>query len=198
MRLARVTTAAVAVGLAACAGTMVRQYGDYTAFAPKVSAPNDQRRPEKVTVQLEKPANVAVFLVTPGRTPTLLFPADSNQSAFVQAGTHELTTSRPPAVTDSSRIVPRRGQEQQTRGGIGQRSARDSAMMMGRRENRFAETSYLLVYASEEPLSYKALSTRVQGLTIPAVENEALNTVTKLIRATQQGTGAWAAWATEF
>lgn len=196
----RIATSALVgiVAVAACAGTVVRQYGEYTTFSPRVSTSDKQPRPTKVTVQLAKPANVAVFLVTPGRTPTLLYPADSTQSTYVDAGTHEVTTAlaNKPATRDTSRLVRRPSEGVTTRGGMGQRGGSRDTMgtMMDR---RLGATSYLLIYASQEPLSFKSLSTKVQGLTIPAEDNEALNTVTKLIHGTQQGAGPWAAWATE-
>lgn len=187
------------VTVAACAGTVIRQFGEYTAFSPRVSAPNNQPRPTKVTVQLARPANIAVFLVTPGRAPTLLYPADSTQSTYVDAGTHEVTTAlaKRPATRDTSRLIRRPSEGQTSRGGIGQRGGTRDTLPQSMMDRRLAATSYLLIYASEEPLSFKTLTTKVEGLTIPAEDNEALNTVAKLIHGTQQGTGPWAAWATE-
>ena len=52
-----------------------------------------ERTPRHLTVQLAKPANVAVFLVVPGRGSTLLFPADSTQNQYVEAGSHLVETS---------------------------------------------------------------------------------------------------------
>ena len=57
---------------------------------------------------------------------------------------------------------------------------------------------YLLIYASQEPLSYNTLQTRVSGLSIPIEDDDALNTVTKLIRGTTKANGPWAAFASEF
>jgi hypothetical protein len=38
----------------------------------------------------------------------------------------------------------------------------------------------------------------VNGVTIPIEDDDALNTVTKLIRETTHSTGTWAAYAAEF
>jgi hypothetical protein len=58
--------------------------------------------------------------------------------------------------------------------------------------------SFLLVFASDEPLSYSALSTKVAGISIPIDDTEALNTVAKLARETTKSGRPWAAYATEF
>lgn len=47
-------------------------------------------------------------------------------------------------------------------------------------------------------MPYLALSTRVSGISIPIEDNDALNTVTKLIRQTTKTDGPWAAFATDF
>jgi hypothetical protein len=54
------------------------------------------------------------------------------------------------------------------------------------------------VFASQEGLNFKALDTKVGGVSIPIDDAEALNTVTKLIRATLTGSSPWAAYSTEF
>ena len=63
----------------------------------------------------------------------------------------------------------------------------------------FNQRGYLLIYASQEPLPYTTLSsTRVSGISVPIEDNDALNTVTKLIRQTTQDHGPWAAFATDY
>ncbi len=57
---------------------------------------------------------------------------------------------------------------------------------------------YLLMYASQQPLPYDILTTRVSGLSIPIDDDDALTTVTKLIRERTHTTGAWSAYATDF
>jgi hypothetical protein len=47
-------------------------------------------------------------------------------------------------------------------------------------------------------MPYHTLATRVAGLSVPIDDEDALNTVTKLIRETTQVSGPWAAYATDF
>ena len=84
-------------------------FGQYNDLAPKVAPTQGERIPQHLTVQLARPANVAVFLVVPGRGSTLLFPADSTQSMFVEAGSHLVETSlaRAALTADSSRLIRR-------------------------------------------------------------------------------------------
>jgi hypothetical protein len=150
-------------------------------------------------VQLNRPANIAVFLVTPGNRSLLLFPADSNQSGFMDAGSHIVETSvARQALSDTSRLIRRPGQTPvqpgdrgPTRGGRG--FPRDSTFAFNG-----AMHGYLLIYASQEPLPYNILSTRVNGISVPIEDDDALNTVTKLIREVTHTTGPWAAYATDF
>jgi hypothetical protein len=134
----------------------------------------------------------------PGRGSTLLFPADSNQSGYMEAGSHLVETSyRRIALSDSGRLVRRpQDQQQGPRGqapGRGRGNMRDSIPTFG-----FNQRGYLLVYASAEPLPFNTLNTRVSGISIPIEDEDALNTVTKLIRQTTRTTGPWAAYATDF
>ena len=197
MQVRSVCLALVVAGLAACGAPKPHTFGAYPDFAPKVTPKSGERIPAHLTIDLAKSANVAVFFVIPGRASQLLFPADSTQSGFVQAGSHEVETSAAKqALTDSGRIVRRNEPP------IG---SNDPRAQQGRRNpgfdpggNSMLTRGYLLVYASPDPLPYNTLNTRVNGVSIPIDDNDALNTVTKLIRETTQTRGTWAAYATEF
>jgi hypothetical protein len=150
-----------------------------------------------VTVQLTRGANVAIFYVVPGGTTRLLFPADSTQNAYVEAGSHLVETAAARgALSDTSRLVRRPTQvngrnQPQSRGrtGIG----RDTLPTFG-----FGQRGYLMIYASQQPLPYTTLATRVAGLSVPISDDDALNTVWKLVRERTNTTGTWAAYATDF
>jgi hypothetical protein len=196
-RIRSVALVAIVLG---CASGGPRQYGQFNDFAPRVQAQQGERIPQHLTVQLARPANVAVFLVIPGRGSMLLFPADSTQTGYVEAGSRLVETSfRRQALSDSGRLVRRPADQppitgrpttpQQGRGG----RARDTFPQFG-----FNQHGFLLMYASQEPLPYNILATRVAGISIPIEDNDALNTVTKLIRETTRTTGPWAAFATDF
>ena len=202
MRSGRISCAvltATLATLAACASNKPHQYGQYNDLAPRVAATPGERMPLHVTVQLGRPANVAVFLVVPGRATLLLFPEDSTQNAYVESGSHLVETSLAKAgiTTDSSRL--NRLPAQRPMGGRGQvigrngRNGRDTVPTFG-----FNQHGYLLMYASQQPLSYATLQKRVAGLSVPIADDDALNTVTKLIRETTGTTGPWAAYSTDF
>jgi hypothetical protein len=186
--------------LGACVSSGPHMFGQYNDLAPKVAPQQGDRVPRRLTVQLARPANVAVFLVVPGRGSELLFPADSVQSQYMEGGSHLVETSRAhAALNDSSRLIRRptpapapTSQQPPQRGGRGNNRPFDS---LGVGMNAHG---YLLIYASQEPLSYNTLKTRVSGLSIPIEDDDALNTVTKLIRATTKSSGPWAAFASEF
>ena len=178
-------------------------YGQYTDMAPKVAPTAGERTPRHLTVQLSQPANVAVFLVVPGRGSTLLFPQDSSQSQYVQAGSHLVeTVAAKNALSDTSHLtrlpasaqVPPDRRGQQGRSGNRQSAfGRDSTSSFA-----FNQRGYLLIYASQQPLNYALLSTRVAGISIPIDDDDALNTVWKLIRSVTQTTGPWAASAFDY
>ena len=182
--------------LAGCAASKPHTFGQYRDLAPQVAATKGERIPQHVTVQLTRGANVAVFFVVPGGTTRLLFPADSLQSGFVDAGSHLVETSMAHlSPSDTSRLLRRptqgRGQVQgrNTRMGTG----RDTLPVFG-----FNQHGYLLIYASQQPLPYATLANRVAGLSVPISDDDALNTVWKTVRERTNTTGTWAAYATDF
>jgi hypothetical protein len=187
--------------LGACVSSAPHMFGQYNDLAPKVAPQQGDRIPRHLTVQLARPANVAVFLVVPGRGSELLFPADSMQNQYMEGGSHLVETSRArAAVNDSSRLIRRptpapapTSQQPPQRGGRGNRGFGDSLPLLGANQH-----GYLLIFASQEPLTYQTLRTRVSGLSIPIEDDDALNTVTKLIRGTTKTNGPWAAFASEF
>jgi hypothetical protein len=191
-------SAALLAVLVGCASSQPHVFGQYNDLAPKVAPTQGERIPQHLTVQIARPANVAVFLVAPGRASRLLFPADSVQNGYVEAGSHLVETSLARLSTsDSSRLLrrpePNQGNRQPSTRSRGNITGRDSLPAFA-----FNQHGYLLIFASQEPLSYAALASRVAGLSIPIEDDDALNTVTKLIRATTSRNGPWAAYATDF
>ena len=190
------------LGIVACVSSGPHMFGQYNDLSPKVAPQQGDKVPRHLTVQLARPANVAVFLVVPGRGSELLFPADSAQSQYLEPGSHLVETARARAALSDSSTLLRRPATTRTpntqqpaqrgrgnmRGGLG-----DSLPLLGPNQRGF-----LLIYASQEPLAYSTLKTRVSGLSIPIEDDDALNTVTKLIRGTTKTSGPWAAFASEF
>jgi hypothetical protein len=184
--------------LAACASAKPHVFGEFNDLSPRVAPVQGERIPQHLTVQLGRPANVAVFYVVPGRGSTLLFPQDSTATQYVEAGSHLVQTAQAGmTMSDTSRLmrVPAgggarpQGGSTQNRGGFG----RDSLPMP-----MFNQRGYLLVFASQQPLAYKTLTSRVAGISIPIDDDDALNTVIKLIRETTQINGPWAAFASDY
>jgi len=200
----RIPVGVLLVIVAGCIHGAPHLYGQYNDLAPKVAPTAGERTPRHLTVQLAKPANVAVFLVVPGRGNRLLFPMDSTQSQYVEAGSHRVeTAAAQAALSDTSNLSrlpgttpPPQGQRGQGRNGNRQSGfSRDSSMGLG---VGFNQRGYLLIYASQQPLNYSLLTTRVAGLSLPIDDDDALNTVWKLIRSTTGTSGPWAASASEF
>jgi len=183
--------------LAACASAKPHVFGEFNDLAPRVAPVQGERIPQHLTVQLARPANVAVFYVVPGRGSTLLFPQDSTATQYVEAGSHLVQTAQANlALSDTSRLMrlPAGGGARPQGGRTQNRGfGRDSLPMP-----MFNQRGYLLVFASQQPLAYKTLTTRVAGISIPIDDDDALNTVIKLIRETTQINGPWAAYASDY
>jgi hypothetical protein len=189
---------ALLAALAGCATGGPHHFGQYADLSPKVASQAGERLPQHLTVQVGRPANVAVFLVVPGRGSTLLFPADSIQSGFVEAGSHLVeTTLGRAALSDTSKLIRQTQRQQGPRGtrptSGGRGFGRDSVPTLG-----YNQHGYLLIFASQSAMPYSVLSTRVSGISIPIEDSDALNTVTKLIRQSTKQNGPWAAFATDF
>jgi hypothetical protein len=200
VRFAPVVPALAIAALAACASVGAKQFGQYASISPRVAGAANERVPLHVTVDLGQSANVAVFYVIPGRGATLLFPSDSTMSGFLEAGSHPLTTALTKELMsgDSSRLVRLPTNTRTPTSSRGRSGFPNDTSRLGADRFSLAVRGMLLVYASQEPLSYAALKTKVIGISIPMEDTEALNTVTKLIHATTKGGQPWAAYSTEF
>ncbi len=203
VRWDRIRCGILLVIVSACVHSAPHFYGQYTDLAPRVAPEKGERTPRHLTVQLARPANVAVFLVVPGRASRLLFPADSLQNQYVEAGSHLVETSAMKLTTsDSSRLVRMPNSTQTPPGARGRTGVANRQSAYPNDTSLAALTTnqrgYLLIYASQQPLNYSLLTTRVQGLTIPIDDDDALNTVWKLIRSVTQTTGPWAASASDY
>ena len=181
---------------AACMGGGPHVFGQYGDISPKVAVPQGERAARHLTIQLSRPANVAVFLVVPGTASRLLFPQDSTQSQYVEAGSHLVETSLANStLSDSGRLIRIPNQSNRpSNGRRGKGYPRDSMPL----PFGFNDHGFLLIYASQEPLAYETLKSRVAGVSVPISDSDALNTVTKLIRETTHTTGPWAAYASDY
>ncbi|MEO7085365.1 MAG: hypothetical protein ABI442_15905 [Gemmatimonadaceae bacterium] len=201
-RVATWTLLSGLAGLAACGASAPHKFGQFADLSPAVVPTKGERQPLHLTIQLGRPANVAVFYVVPGRGSLLLFPEDSTSSSYVESGSHLVATSlAKSALSDSSRLIRRPANS------IPTNSVPNNGRTNGRAGNGsfgdagplgFAQHGYLLMYASQEALPYSVLAKKISGLSLPAYDDDALNTVTKLIRENSHTNGPWAAYATDF
>src|SRR5512132_3790589 len=95
-----------------CAGSKPHIYGAYNDLSPQVAPTQGERIPLHLTVQLARPANVAVFLVAPGRASRLLFPDYSTQRTYVEAHPlHVVTSLTKSALSDTPQLILRRPEQ---------------------------------------------------------------------------------------
>jgi len=145
-------------------------------------------------VELDQPGYVALVLVAPGHSATLLYPTDSATDNRLSAGTHQLTLRIPEVLVMADSIRnPDRTQR------VGGRSPVDSTILHpGRqrsdtairaRSNRTPPLSptvptYLLLITAPKPLVYQRIIDKTAGVSIPITDDEALNAVAKAIKGT--------------
>jgi hypothetical protein len=128
---------------------------------------------------MDSPGYLALLLVAPGHSATLLFPSDSQASNRFDAGTHRLTFEIPGALvpSDSNRL---------------QRVRRDTTRIGPRRTGTRRTVdpippntpTFLLAITSSQPLEHARIIEKTAGVSIPTLENEALNAVGKAIKST--------------
>lgn len=182
MRLAFAGLLSITLGTA-CAGTPGHgTLAEGGVTAPSITAVDTTLPPTHMTVRLDQQAYAAVFLVAPGHSATLLYPADTLTDNQLTSGSHRLPFEIPSLLieTDSQRIVrireaqrtaPRRRRPPPTvPGNIGPIPG--------------AVTPYLLLLTSPQELDYQRMIDRTAGVSIPTVDTEALNAVAKAIKAT--------------
>ena len=152
----------------------------------RIVAVDTARPPSSMTVQLEEPAHVAVMLVIPGHSATLLYPRDSATDNRQPAGRSTITFTVPGLLARRDSGVVRQRQ--------GMIRAQDSTIRRRRTVGGSATNSpgpipvdavtYLLLVTSPQPLVYSRIFDRTAGVSIPSIDEEALNAVAKAVRAT--------------
>lgn len=161
--------------------------GDGMSDATKIVAVDSARPPSSLQVELEQPAYVAVLLVAPGHSATLLYPRDSVTNNRLGAGRSTVRFEIPGLLVrnDSAMIVRRRDQQR-----------REDSLARVRSRTRSSGRStaplplppntptYLLLVTSPQPLAYRRIIDKTAGVSIPLVDSEALNAVGKAIRST--------------
>ena len=182
--------------------------GDPAAPTASFALPPAARSAERATVKLEAPAYVAMLFVVPGRGSVVVYPGDSAASNYVPAGEHDVSVhwTQRPMNRDSLFAAARREAARGTgSGGSPRVSRRDSvANEATRGKGPIAEPNpasspvgYLLLVASPSNLSLSRIKRRVEGITIPIEDGEALQTVMQLVKGTLPQGAALTGYAKE-
>lgn len=186
--------------LAACAsGPEIRKLGDYGSVNPLFTTPQNQKTPSEMTVSLTQPSYVAALFVVPGRGAVIVYPTDTLASTRLDAGQHTIPVhfAEMPQNRDSLLAAIRR-QGMGTRGNPPRVRPdtfhRDTTRVRGDSSNRgfgglreagpgASPIGYLLLVASSREIPLNTLERRINGITIPIDDDEALSTVMKLVKS---------------
>jgi hypothetical protein len=200
LQFRRILIASV-VAITACAsGPEIRKLGDYGSVNPLFTTPANQKTPSEITVNLTQPAYVAALFVVPGRGAVIVYPADTAMNTHVDAGSHTIPVrfTEMPFNRDSMMAAIRRGSQGTTRrnpqptmrpDSVRRDSTRirgDTSRLGGLRGEPGPGASpigYLLLVASPTEIPLATLQHRINGITIPIDDDEALSTVMKLVKA---------------
>jgi hypothetical protein len=151
---------------------------DGADYQVKIAGVDSAFPPRAATVQLDRDSYAALLLIAPGHSATLLYPADSTTSNRLTSGTHQLRFDIPSALaeTDSQRLARiREAQRNPARRGSTQRVTPPIPP---------STPTFLLLVTSPQPLVYQRMIEKTGGVTIPTMEDEALNAVAKAIKST--------------
>jgi hypothetical protein len=181
VRTAAVLCASLPLVIAACASAPTSgALGEGFDYHPAITAVDTAVPPHYAWIDLDKQQYVALLLVTPGRGTTILYPRDSIADNLLGAGAHQLSfqiRSQRAAVDSLDRLRRRTPARQDTL----RRTAEERTS--GRGPQPVYET-YLLLVTSPQKLSYSRIQEKTAGVSIPIEVNEALNAVSKAVKAT--------------
>lgn len=164
----------------ACASTPTgKAIGEGPMSRPTIVGVDSAFPPSAATVDLPQPGYAALFLVAPGHSATLLYPRDSATDNQLPSGRNRLTYAVLPALveTDSQRLA--RIREAQRTGVRTRASSRPGISVIPP-----TVPTYLLLVTSPQPLVYSKLVDKTAGVSIPNIDEEALNAVAKAAKAT--------------
>jgi hypothetical protein len=178
VRTALVSMAMIFLGAACASAPKAGALGEGSVPPPGIVFVDSGFPPRHATVRLDRPGYLAVILVAPGHSATLLFPNDSITGNQFGAGTHQITFQIPPLLVqpDTSLRLSRRDTSRQS--GRPQTARRMVVPIPT------ATQPFLLVVTSPQPLSYQRIIEKTAGVSIPTLDNEALNAVGKAVKST--------------
>lgn len=187
MRILAVCAYALTFLGSACVSTPnTGQLGEGSTPTPKIVAVDSARPPTSVSVQLDQPAYVAVLLVAPGHSTTLLYPSDSLTDNKLAAGLSRLVFEVPEVLvrSDSAVLVQRVRQRQAQDSSLRRNTRARTARSAGLQPLPPETPTYLLLVTSPQALNYGRIIEKTAGVSIPLIETEALNAVGKAIKST--------------
>ena len=184
-----------------CAGApKPRQLGEYSVLTPRLAVVDSEHPPVNLTVELSAPASIVVAYVSPGRSTRIVYPADTMGAARLAAGVQRITASwpAPRAALDRARrdSIARANAGRVGRDTIG-RGRTQTIRALPDPESGLAPEGYLLLFATPSSLPYAEVRRKVEGVTTPLDDDEALNAIAKQVRSTLPGSAQWAAYAVD-
>jgi len=189
VRIAPVVILSALVLESACAKTLTEgALGEGTVPAPKIVSADSTRPPRFAWIELAQPSYVALLLVAPGHSATLLYPRDSTVDNRLTAGSHQLSFEVPRtlAQSDSERVRQLRARLDSMSRGAGRPGGTTEGRASGSGPGPLPATTqtFLLLVTSPQQLSYSRIHEKTAGVSIPTDDMEALNAVGKAVRST--------------
>lgn len=196
MRVRLLAVGAVALVTACAAGApKPRLVGDAPELGARLVISDSVSPPRQVTVEVAQPSSAVLVYVVPGQGASLVYPADTLHSARLDEGAHVVTPEFPKIL---SAAAARAARDSARRGGTmpgerDPRSARSAPAMMP--PQVVVPQGFLMLIATRASLDPAAVARRLQGTSIPGEDDEALNAVGNLVRATANVVAPWAGFA---
>ena len=170
----------MAVFAAACASAPNSgPVGDGSTLQPKILSADTARPPRSATIQLDREGSVALLLVAPGHSATLLYPRDSATNNRMGAGAHQISFQVPSGLVLSDTALANRGRTR-ARGD----SVRPRQRTITTPPIDPAMPTFLLLLTSPQRLDYARILERTSGVSLPTIESEALNAIAKAVKGT--------------
>jgi len=196
----------VAVTAACASGPEIRKLGNYDSVSPTFTTPQNEKTPTQMTVNLTQPSYVTALFVVPGRGSVIVYPTDSAMDTHLAAGSHTIPVHFAEAAfsRDSQLAALRRGMQGGRRGpppNVRPDTARargdTTRFGLGNASPGASPIGYLLLVASPSEISYPTLGRRINRITIPIDDDEALSTVMKLVKSAVPDGGNLSGYAKE-
>jgi hypothetical protein len=179
VRIARLCAVTTTPLLAACASAPnAGLIADGSTLRPRIVATDTANPPRSATIELDRAGYVALLLVAPGHSVTLLYPRDSATNNQMSAGTHQLSFQIPSGLVLSDTAESNRLRRRD--------SARAQPRVRTITNPPIDPTigSFLLLATSPQRLDYARMVERTSGVSLPTIDTEALNAVAKTVKGT--------------